>query len=310
MTIPSMESEDLNTRALAPNALLWHYTNFRGLEGILGGTIWASSLTYLNDTEEFHHGAAIALEVLQNELALALGATHADYADTIHSTAVSFLREKYRPRDIFVTALSTEADDLSQWRAYGGASGPMFSVGFDPRRLEEQAARWLFELQEVKYKKRDIVPDVRLALKLPIDEILETLHQSKGSPQLVSQWAASLAVELLMLAPLCKDEKFAAEKEWRLVRRQAVLTRRPALELKFRHTGSLVVPYLAMPLHEPAKQNDVMDNGVTIESPVAAITIGPSPHPDELLYSVREMTARIGLTGLRIEASSVPYRNW
>jgi hypothetical protein len=53
-----------------------------------------------------------------------------------------------------------------------------------------------------------------------------------------------------------------------------------------------------------------MDNGTTIESPVAAITIGPSPHPDELLYAVEEMTARIGLPSVRIEPSSVPYRNW
>jgi hypothetical protein len=37
-----------------------HYTGFQGLEGILNGRIWASSMAYLNDTQEFSHGLGVA----------------------------------------------------------------------------------------------------------------------------------------------------------------------------------------------------------------------------------------------------------
>ena len=128
-----MEPDDLNTRDLEPGTLLWHYTDYKGLEGILVGAIWASSLPYLNDTEEFRHGAEIALEVLQNELAVALGAFDAAYASAIHDQLRAFFQNLVQPSDVFIAALSKKQDDISQWRAYGGDRGPMFSAGFDPK---------------------------------------------------------------------------------------------------------------------------------------------------------------------------------
>jgi hypothetical protein len=212
-----LEPEDLNTRDLEPGALLWHYTDFKGLEGILAGTIWASSIPYLNDTEEFRHGAEIALEVLQNELSVALRDCDAAYASAIHGEVLSFFRKRYQPRDVFIAALSKREDDLSQWRAYGGNRGPTFSVGFDPRALEEKADESLFALEEVQYRKANIVTDLRLALMPAIDGIIESLREKKGTPQHVSKWAAGIAGiagELLLLIPRYKNQNFSDEEEW------------------------------------------------------------------------------------------------
>ena len=46
-------------------AIVWHYTGFNGLQGMLNGKIWASSAAYLNDTEEFRHTIGIALQILE-----------------------------------------------------------------------------------------------------------------------------------------------------------------------------------------------------------------------------------------------------
>ncbi len=317
-----MEPDDYNTRALAPDVLLWHYTNFKGLQGILRGGVWASSAPYLNDTQEFHHGVTIALEVLQQELEAALRdhelRDNQQYASIIYRLVVSFFGgpqfREYKPHyDVFVASLSTRADDLGQWRAYGGGPAPMFSIGFNPEALEKKASETSFDLEEVKYRKNDIVPELRLALRAPIDQILETLSTSTGPPLLAPESAARLVRELLTLAPLYKHESFAAEQEWRLIRREGVLTREPALRLQFRLSGSLVIPYLEMPLHAAAGEadiSDMSDMGASIQSPIASITIGPSPHPDELLYAVKEMTRSFGLLRVRIELSSVPFRNW
>jgi hypothetical protein len=143
--------EDLNTRALEPGALLWHYTNFPGLKGILEGTFWASSLPYLNDTEEFRYGLNVALEVLQTQLTVRLREL-SPAGGAIYDEVASFFLDRYRPRDVFVASLSTEKDDLSQWRGYGGV-GPSFSIGFDPRGLERRADETLFALDEVQYGK-------------------------------------------------------------------------------------------------------------------------------------------------------------
>jgi hypothetical protein len=69
------------------------------------------------------------------------------------------------------------------------------------------------------------------------------------------------------------------------------------------------VPYLALPLHELPSQDEVNEQGTLVSTPVNAITIGPSPHPDELKYAIGEMTSRNGLV-LDIRSSTVPFRNW
>ena len=293
-----MEPDDLNTRALPRGALLWHYTSFEGLEGILAGKLWASSLRYLNDTEEFDHGLNIALEVLQNELAIALSQHgHPDgaaIANIIHSQVVEFFSERYQPRDVFVAAFSAKQDDLSQWRAYGATGGPQFSIGFHPAVLEQTADDYLFILQEVKYERRNIIPDLRLALRPSIDDILEGLtEQPSAAPARCRQWAQDIAGTLMLLAPFYKHPKFEDEQEWRLVCRQAAeppFMLDDPLPMHFRRSGSLIVPYIEMPLRAPAaKAEDALNT-----SPVVTITIGPSPHPEHLRYAVREMTSRWG----------------
>ena len=306
-----MEQDEFNSRALFPGTLLWHYTDFRGLQGILAGKLWVSSLPYLNDTAEFSHGLSIALQVLQHELEKALHQpSNAAISTVIYRQVVSFFQVSYRPRDVFVAAFSTKRDDLSQWRAYGTTGGPQFSIGFSPGALEAKADEHLFMLEEVKYERQHIVPDVTLALRVSIDSILEELsRESDLTVERCGYWAEKLADEIIAMAPLYKHPKFEDEREWRLIRRQQVRAGQPSLPLQFRRSGSLVVPYLELPLHAPVTEIEVFTNLAQVASPIAAITVGPSPHPEHLQHAVGEMASRMGIA-VRVDTSTVPFRNW
>lgn len=303
-----MTSNEFNTTALPPDALLWHYTDFKGLEGILAGKIWASSVMYLNDTREYIHGLEIALEVMKNQLQLAIVQqgtfNDAAIAVTIHNKVLAAVAERYQPVDIFVAAFSTKKDDLSQWRAYGRNGGPQFSVGFYPTALERKAIEYSSILAEVKYKRRDIEPEITLALQAPLDHIISEWRDSPSkAPELAAtSWADLIAADLKTLAPIYKDPTFEDEKEWRLIHDQSTDIRDQALPLQFRQSGSLITPYIEIPLYSLA-------TGTAADSPIAAITIGPSPHPTHLGYAVAELAARLGLR-VRIDTSAVPFRNW
>ena len=303
-----MASNELNTSALPPDALLWHYTDFKGLEGILAGKIWASSVMYLNDTREYIHGLEIALEILQNQLQLAIARqgqfNGAAIAVTIHKQVLAAVAQRYQPVDIFVAAFSTKKDDLSQWRAYGRNGGPQFSVGFCPTALERRAIEYSSILEEVKYKRKDIEPEITLALQAPLDHIIGEWRDSPSrAPELAAtSWADLIAANLKTLAPIYKDPTFEDEQEWRLIREQPTDMHDQASPLKFRQSGSLVIPYIEIPLCSLAA-------GTAADSPIAAITIGPSPHPTHLGYAVAELATRQGLR-VRIDTSAVPFRNW
>ncbi len=55
--MPTMQPDDYASKTLEPGQLLWHFTDFAGLDGIVKGTIWASSLVYVNDSRS-RDGAA------------------------------------------------------------------------------------------------------------------------------------------------------------------------------------------------------------------------------------------------------------
>lgn len=304
-----MEPDDYASRPLtAAGKLLWHYTrDFTGLRGILRGEIWASSLPCLNDTEEFQYGVRVALDALREIF------DRNEHMDELWKLLARVLLVNYKAYDVFSISFSTEGDDLSQWRAYSGA-GPSFSIGFNPQKLELHANGYLFQLHEVKYDKKLIAEDVKSDLQDEVARLNEAVRASGTSISPADfahrEAGAGLVGQLLQMAPRYKHPKFSAEKEWRLVRFMPVLSQPPRLPRQYRLNGTLIAPYVALPLHTPLEEKDVLGAGDAIVSPLTAVKVGPSPHPDELKYAVGDMTARMGLQLVDVTSSEVPFRNW
>ena len=291
-----------------PRELLWHYTGFKGLEGILNGTIWASSAFFLNDVQEFRYAVDIAMEVLQQERA-----EHPGEFDEAALSIIDFFRG-VDGKSSFVTSFSKKGDDLSQWRGYGGG-GPSFAIGFDPRQLSAKAGESKFDLVRVVYGRAALEEAFRAdlhRLRENFQRFVELPEEdAESDPLRYTTLGFEIIAALMPLAAQCKHESFENEDEWRLVRRIAVIDRPPRLPLKFRVSGSLVVPYVEIPLHEPLQENSATKQGprLRVESPVVAINIGPSPHPDALEHAIGEMAALKGLS-LKVGRSTTPFRNW
>ena len=109
---------------------LWHYTSLDAFRQIIGSRkMFATSAGYLNDLEEISHARDIADKFLRTE---------------IHPTKpTEAVREEINrqiddpERQFMVLSLSTERNQLSQWRAYSGASSGV-SLGFDMTSIRQQ----------------------------------------------------------------------------------------------------------------------------------------------------------------------------
>src|SRR3954471_6369229 len=105
----------------APPEKLYHYTSQEGLLGIVRDrAIWASKITFLNDTTELR----LALELAQQAVLA---------ASTDRNIRNALLQDldlmKSGSINIFVCSFSTHADQLSQWRGYTQL-GYGYSIGF------------------------------------------------------------------------------------------------------------------------------------------------------------------------------------
>ncbi|MCR9246015.1 MAG: DUF2971 domain-containing protein [bacterium] len=103
-------------RERQPPPLLYHYTDWAGLQGIVqSGTLWATHYADLNDSAETSYSVKLLNRLTD------------DPANQVE-------------RDWYALSLTEESDLLSQWRAYSkGGSG--FCIGFDAAALGRACKR-------------------------------------------------------------------------------------------------------------------------------------------------------------------------
>src|SRR6266516_395860 len=125
--------------AKRPPATIYHYTDDRGLKGILeSGKLWFTDIFDLNDPSELRHGLSIAIETLREEAEKSGDADSKRFAAQFARFDVEGGIEE--AGYFFVCCFSGTRDELGQWRAYGD-NGCGFAIGFDTRSLEEPFTR-------------------------------------------------------------------------------------------------------------------------------------------------------------------------
>lgn len=285
----------------ARSEMLWHYTDWAGLDGILtANVLWASHNAYLNDAQEQRDALIF-------------------FRDTFAKTELNNVkgRIEYHLENpgygTFVVSLTTRFDALGQWRAYTGRSVG-FSIGFNRERLEKIAQSWGFNLVKCLYQraeKEGRLGDLVDRLSAMVKENIRIDNDPSYSE--MDRYLAAKGVDrvqegtfeetLLGMAPEFKDEAFKEEEEVRLVSgADGENNARRDNRLGFHLKGSVVVPHINIPL--------VAREG-SIHQPIDAILVGPSPHPHLLVQAVarRVLSFSSRIIG-SIASTRVPFRNW
>lgn len=268
--------------------ILYHYTSMEVLEKITSTQrIWASEVSYLNDSRECIDAEELILEELYRR-----GGINKRLRATITSDVELARRASYSRR--FVCSFTEDGDSLPQWRAYcPGGSG--VAIGFassvlneiservgldDPPRMKVDASLWLYKCI---YTKKDKMKFVREFASLYL-----SAHRN-GSPHP----AGYLEAYLRMCAPLFKQESFREEREWRMVLScgdDAV----PAP--LFRSAGGVTIPYIEMAVW--SKNTDFIKD----------VVVGPNPKLELAVRSVKRLMEARRLGNATVTPSKVSYR--
>lgn len=278
-----------------PPKILYHYTSQAGLLGILREkTIWATNIRYLSDAKEFAYTIELALAML--------GKVKGD----IESDLSRLIRSLPESSDItagFVVSFSSQNDLLSQWRGYCPRNGG-FTIGFDSERLMKLAEEQDFALSRCIYESEEQDGLIRKCIQLAASSMNGAGVSQKETSgfdmdsylKKVGEAELDFVLGMLLLGPRIKHPSFSQEDEWRLVSNPPAVKEK---KIKFREGMSMIVPYIEFHL------------STQIESmPIKEITIGPTPHNELSMISIRRLLQANGIRHCSVRCSEIPYRTW
>ncbi len=278
---------------MAPDKL-FHYTTADGLIGIIKDwSLWATNAFYLNDSQEVIGGVEIARRILKELRASSQQKDQADRIDWLLNDTRNVGTVRSKPA--YVCCLSSERDQLSQWRAYCRGGG--FAIEFPTVYLREALAEQGFSLDECIYSETDqgrliketiekvVLPWVRGA-RLPIGEDPERFEAS-----------GKFTWELLRVAARLKNSSFAEEREFRIV--SLPEWQYKPEKLHFRQRAGVIIPYTTIKL---PSTNEFRSR--------VQIMIGPTPHPEESKASVYDLVRRFRGHAIGISITRTPFREW
>jgi hypothetical protein len=273
---------------------LYHYTTPDGLIGIVkSNSLWATNVLYLNDSRELIGGIDIAREQLRG-ISNATDDQHTARRVEWLLHDIRDFGKAFHTKPVFVSALTTQNDQLSQWRAYCRGGG--FAIGFPADQLRDCIQEQCFDLHECVYE----LTKQQTLIKSAIDSValpwLETSRLPVEEDEDRFQVSGKLAGELLRISSRIKDASFSEECESRIISQLGLYD---ADRRHFRSRNGLVIPYTTVDLPDDIKFWGKVH-----------IVIGPTPHPAESKASVYDLVRRDRGHAIAIEISRTPYREW
>ncbi len=212
---------------------LFHYTDLQGFVRIVDTrSLWASDMLCLEDASEASYAYRLFKRVLNR-----------DFASSIPQAQRKWFLEMLTQGGFLihtpvVACFCEDCNLLSQWRGYGG-SGEGLAVGFKVGWLTSLRKSG-FDLRRVLYGKAE-QEELILRFLQGVSNIIKRRNSSGEDASWVWLVASSAAEELIVVI---KDPAFEQEREWRLVKH---VDRGPR-EIRYRASGSRVVPYVAIPI--------------------------------------------------------------
>ncbi|MEV5360851.1 DUF2971 domain-containing protein [Micrococcus luteus] len=287
---------------------LYHYTSAGGLAGILGQQcVWATDTAFLNDASEIQY-AGEKLESMLVDLGKQIDLGHPAVGSDEHNkqlvvgTAASALAKYLRPDEdpfpdnytldgaSYVACFSTEPDQLSQWRGYGGRG---YSIGFTRAGVDAMEVEGETDPNLLRAGPAYPVQYGQSAITTLMTEIIG--HFMSLAPSSTSPTATGFSAAVNFCMPKLarvKHDAFEDEHEWRLIVSRYGTD--PANKVEFRY-GMRLIPYVKLKFNR---------------SDVSHIYIGPGND----FNSVRALRAFLRGNGydlrtVSIEQTEAPYRD-
>lgn len=304
--------------------VVYHYTTMDTMKKMVEKpSIWATSLSFLNDVSEGEHFLKLICKRLP---------VYRETHQLDDPTIFDRIEEKdnlgfeFRP---FVASFSRDDDSLPQWRAYC-PNGNGVAVGFRVECLKRASVECKGEPNKSVDPYITFVPinyidgsDVQ-SLDKEIDSVLEDLkvlakfHTQKGLGDF--QAADHVRYVIQRLACSKKHPSFSNEHEYRLIV-DGVLGHRELLG--YRPTRSTIVPYIPVSIprehssHTGSTESQPRSSLYSsLGSPLAGrwqyidrVVIGPSPNKDLSHQAVESLFKKHSME-VEVKPSEIPYRDW
>jgi hypothetical protein len=277
----------------SPPEFLYHYTSQEGLLGIIKtGSLWATNISYLNDSTEFE----LSLGLIRDSLSAAIETSEWEEnrfttRDPDRATDATKRKEeesrlwrlatRIDGSDLCVTCFCKEDDLLSQWRGYTGP-GYGYSLAFHTERLKTSASDAGFIFGKCIYNS-DLQKHI-------INESLEYLLTKGPAGDRVE---IKDFVAVIRYCAFFKHPSFEQEQEWRLVSS----SHSDLLQTRFRSGNSMIIPYVLIPI------------GKGKLSAIDRVRVGPRPHMDLSKRSVELLLVQNDMTP-SVYPSFIPFRDW
>lgn len=300
--------------------VVYHYTTVDAMMKIVtSGRIWATSISYLNDSSEGEHFLRMVRRRLPDLLA--------QYQ--LRDEVLTELNGSARPieRRPFIASFSAEGDSLPQWRSYcphGNGVAIGFRVGCLSRtRLARGAEEG--HSREITFKSVEYIDDN--APELLVDGCIADLMNEAEEGFAVAKrfWGAACVVTKESLFAMyaeseaCrrKHDSFNAEHEYRLIVDR--LSASPK-DLEFRPVRSALVPYVevSIPESSPLKMDDRetelcgefgLRGGYRKLDFAAKVVVGPTTNMELTIDAVGAFFRKLDLD-VRVVPSASPFRDW
>ncbi len=277
-----------------PHGVLYHYTTFSGLLGIVKSRcLWASDIRYMNDSAELRHTAdLIRLEVRERiDEGNAQSSLLSQFADWMEHRIT-------HGNMLFGASFRSHGNLLSQWRGYS-TIGKGVSLGFCPDYILDCAQRQHFLVGKCIYE-----PNRQKALIRKVVDAVEQLASgpghvflSAGERSILYREAfANMETDVLRIAAILKHPSFREEKEWRVV--SPVVANNAEAPILFREGHAMLVPYIEFKIGQDNKSL-AMDH----------LFLGPTANVNISMNSLKMFLQQHGITPQRgIDYCQIPFR--
>ena len=290
-----------------PAGLMYHYTHGEaGLEGILRSkVVWATQFEHLNDKSELVEGDRLVHEVaVELNAAKGLGKLQAlireRFLEKQQAMAVSTLM-----RQICVASFSEAADEVSQWREYGGR-GAGYSLGL--RFIYVDKSGTLQSHVGAVFKRMEYDAGVsRAIIREGLEGAFETLER------FAAQRLANLRPEQFhkmmhkgmqlchhragVMALSVKHSGFKVEQEWRAIAMPRHNAPERTMKTRFDANG-LPVPYVELPLVSHAIDRVALEE----------LWVGPTADAQARADKARALVESLGYSPEVVKLSKMPIR--